>query len=152
MAVDVRGAGFAPDDSIIIMLLGADHPVSLGAVNADEEGNFTQVVSLPVDLLPGAHEVRASDSHHSASAPLLIVPATSSEEGEQRDKSEPLLAPMPTQAADTGHSTAAPTANMTALLPTAEVEPPIPIGLLFSSALAIFILVVGLVTISRRTR
>ena len=98
--IDLRGVGFDPESAVTIMLVGADPPRLLGAATADEEGSFTQAVSLPVDLLPGAHEVRASDSHHSASALLTIAPAISSEENEQRDESEPLLAPFPTRVPD----------------------------------------------------
>ena len=151
--IGLRGVGFEPESTIIIMLVGAERQLLLGSVSADEAGDFTQALPLPVDLLPGAYELRAADSHHSASIPLNVAPgAGSEEEGQQQGEDEPLLAPMPTQAIDTGYSGTAPTAKPITTSPTPQVEPPIPISLLLSSALAIIILVVGLFVFSRRSR
>ena len=98
--LDLRGVGFDPEGAILIMLVGAERQLLLGGVSADEAGDFNQALSLPVDLLPGAYEVRAADSHHSASIPLNITAGTGAEEqGAQRGEEEPLLAPMPTHAA-----------------------------------------------------
>lgn len=98
--IDLRGVGFDPESDITIMLVGAQRQLLLGAVSSDETGDFTQALSLPADLLPGAYEVRAADSHHSTSIPLnIIASAGAEEEGEQRGEEEPLLAPMPARAA-----------------------------------------------------
>ncbi len=72
------------------------------------------------------------------------------EAGAQRADEEPLLVPMPTQRAE--HRSAAPSESITTSLPTTETGLQIPTTLLFSAALAIVILVAGLVVILRRFR
>jgi hypothetical protein len=155
VSIALRGSGFEPGDAatIMLMLVSSDRPQVLGTAMADDHGDLAEVVQLPADLTSGAYEVRVADTHHVATAELSIVTnASDEEEGTQRGEDEPLLAPMPTQGAVTGHSSAVPSTNTTASRPTTEVEPPIPITLLFASALAIVILVVSLIIFSRRSR
>jgi hypothetical protein len=153
--IEIRGGGFQAGDTttIMLMLVSSDRPQVLGMAVADDKGDIMQVVALPAELTAGAYEVRVADTHHVATAELSIVTDSSDgEAGSQRGEDEPLLAPIPTRAVSTGGSTTAPTANTPASLPTTEVEPPIPISLLFSSALAVVILIVGLFVITRRSR
>lgn len=152
MTIEVRGSGFEPGDITTIMLVSNDRPQVLGNITADDHGDLAQVVALPADLTDGAYEVRVADSHHVAIAELDVVTDASGEEGGQRGEDEPLLAPMPTPGAGTGRASAAPFVNTAASLPTTEAELPIPTTLLVSSALAIIILVAGLVIILRRFR
>ena len=134
--------------------MSVERQVLLGSATTDDHGDLTFAALLPMDLVNGVYEVRVADTHHVAAALLSIVTDSSDdEEGSQRGEDEPLLAPMPTaQEPSTGLSTAAPSATTTTSRPTAEVEQPIPISLLFSAALAIVVLVASLFVISRRSR
>ncbi len=153
MTIEVRGSGFEPGEitTIMLMLVGADRPQILGSAVADDHGVLAQVVSLPVQMTDGAYEVRVTDSHHMATAMLDIVAGSSGgEEGVQRDEDEPLLAPMQEQSARTTSTRSANTPIATS--PSAEAAPTIPPSLLLSSGLALVVLIVGLVVISRRSQ
>lgn len=153
MTIEVRGSGFEPGDTVTIMLMlaGTDRPQVLGSATADARGDLDQVVGLPGDVMDGVYEVRVADTHHVATATISIVAdSISDEEGGQRGEEEPLLAPMPEQAARVP-STQSVSAPLTTS-PSAEAAPTIPPTLLLSSSLALVVLVVGLVVISRRSR
>ena len=94
--IDLRGNGFEPGDTTVIMLVNAERQQLLGAATADDHGDLAQAVLLPIDLTNGAYEVHVADTHHVATAALNIVPDSSGdEEGSQRGEDEPLLATMP---------------------------------------------------------
>jgi hypothetical protein len=121
----------------------------LGTATADDHGDLAHVVWLPADLANGAYEMRVADTHHVATAVLSIVTDSSGdEEGSQRGEEEPLLAPMPARAVSTASANS--TGSSIASPSSTEATPIIPPTLLFSSALALFVLCVGLVVVSRR--
>jgi hypothetical protein len=100
-------------------------------------------------------EFRAIDEQHRTATAVLTTSCDTGtgddDESDQRGEDELLLAPMPTQIPVIGYSTAALSATTTTSRPTAEVEPPIPISLFFSSALVIGVLVVSFLLISRHS-
>ena len=155
MSIAIRGSGFEPGDAatIRLMLVSSDRPQVLGTATADDHGDLAQVVWLPADLTDGAYEVRVADTHHVATAVLSIVTDSSGdEEGSQRGEEEPLLAPMPARSASTAPANSIGSATPIASVPSTDTTPAVPPALLFSSALALVILIVGLVVISRRSQ
>ena len=153
MSIAIRGSGFEPGDATTIMpmLVSSDRPQVLGTATADDHGDLAQVVWLPADLTDGAYEVRAADTHHVATTLLSIVTDSSDdEENSQRGEDEPLLAPMPARSVSTAsaNSTGSPIVSPS----STEATPTIPPTLLFSSALALVVLCVGFVVVSRRSQ
>ena len=152
--IEVTGGRFEPDAVVTFVLAQAEKQIQLGTVIADDHGEFTAPILLPFDLAYGQYEFQAIDEQHRITkADLTVSPDSGDvEDSEQRGEDEPLLAPMPAQVTPTGHTNTALTADTTASRPATEIEPPIPIALLFGSALVIVILVAGLFVFSRRSR
>lgn len=148
--LEVRGINLGADLSVTVWLSGAGREVQLGEVIGDAHGDFLRGFALPADLLTGAYVVRAVSSDGTiADAPLNIEGApifAGEEERGQRDRWEPLLAPMPARAAQVA------SANPSAARPPAEAEPVLPTRLVLSSSLAIVLLVGGLLIHWRRSR
>jgi len=100
--VDVRGAGFEPEELIALTLMGAEFELSLGEITADQEGIFLHIVALPADLAQGAYHFRAVTDDHEIFSPTLTVfgqAVLELEAGQgQREDEDLLLAPMPTAA------------------------------------------------------
>jgi hypothetical protein len=106
-ALDLRGVDFEFEEQITLDLVSQETVIPFGTVLADAEGIFLLTITLPADVAEGTYVMRATtDDHIVESAPITISGSADSEEGEQRELEEPLLAPMPT--AVEGVSTAVP--------------------------------------------
>jgi hypothetical protein len=96
--IEVEGGRFEPDILVRFTLIQSVTQTPLGSVFADDHGEFTTSVFLPLELQSGQYEFQALDEkNRRAVAPLTIVPEAIEEEGNgQRENEDPLLAPMPT--------------------------------------------------------
>jgi hypothetical protein len=94
--IEVRGINLAPEELIMIVLVHNEFETQLGQVMSDAEGDFSQMVALPIDLTEGDYTVRAvSPDQAPVSTSLKLEGAAMVEGGETRDESEPLLSAMP---------------------------------------------------------
>jgi hypothetical protein len=94
--LEIRGVNIAPEQPVMLTLVGDTAEYSFGAVMGDEHGDFLQIVSIPRDTQAGAYVVRAfGPSRLILASPLTVVGTPYEEEATQRGQDEPLLAPMP---------------------------------------------------------
>ena len=96
--LEVRGINIASELPIAVALVGGGGEYSLGQVLGDSHGDFTLAVELPREATAGDYTVRAFGTNRVmvvARLAILGAPVPLEGEGEQRDESEPLLAPMP---------------------------------------------------------
>jgi hypothetical protein len=110
-ALDVRGVDFEFEEKVTLDLVGPQGVTSFGTVLADTEGIFLLTITLPFDLVEGTYVLRATtDDHQLESPPITVSGSADTEQGQQRELEEPLLAPMPTVAA--GVATSIPPASV----------------------------------------
>src|SRR5262245_12939440 len=94
--LEIRGVNIAPEQPVVLALVGASNEYPLGTAIGDEHGDFVIGVRLPAEALAGAYIVRAFGANHViVAAPLTLVGSTNEEGGERRDQSELMLAPIP---------------------------------------------------------
>ena len=94
--LEIHGVNIAPEQPIMLSLIGSDAEFALGTVVGDIHGDFVVGVRLPAEALAGAYTVRAFGTNRViVSAPLTLLGVAAEEQGAQRDQDEPLLAPMP---------------------------------------------------------
>jgi hypothetical protein len=101
--IDLRGVAFEMDEAVTLTLVGPQQEVSFGTVLADTEGVFLLTITLPADLSEGNYVIRATTDDHSVESPqITVVGSADLGEGneDQRQDEDPLLAPMPTFAAN----------------------------------------------------
>lgn len=72
-SLTVTGSGFGANEQVKLVL--HSDPVSLTTVNADAQGGFSQVVTIPANTAAGKHEIVATgtDSDRSASANVKVT-------------------------------------------------------------------------------
>jgi hypothetical protein len=94
--LEIRGVNIAPEQPIMLALIGSGAEFSLGTAVGDIHGDFVVGVHLPAEALAGAYTVRAFGANRViVGAPLTLLGFAAEEAGEQRGADEPLLAPMP---------------------------------------------------------
>jgi hypothetical protein len=94
--LEIRGVNIAPEQPIMLTLVGSTAEYSFGAVMGDEHGDFLQIVTIPRETQAGAYVVRAfGPSRLILASPLTVVGTPYEEEATQRGQDESLLAPMP---------------------------------------------------------
>ena len=95
--IEVIGGRFEPDAVITFVLYRPENQVQLGTVMADDHGEFTSAILLPIDLPYGQYEFKAADEHSRVATAALTISRDTSEqeENDQRGEEEPLLVPMP---------------------------------------------------------
>jgi hypothetical protein len=71
-AVTVSGEGFAANAALELHLTGPNGDAHLGGVTADEDGEFTQEVRIPGEVVPGLYLIRATGGGKEASAELTV--------------------------------------------------------------------------------
>jgi hypothetical protein len=100
--IEVEGRRFEPDIMVTLALFQNGTQIELGTLLADDHGEFTAPVLLPLDLQPGQYEFHAIDEkRRRAIATLKILPDNSGQQDNNvREDSDSLLAPMPTFAKD----------------------------------------------------
>lgn len=69
--VTVSGEGFSPNASIALRLTGAGGDAELGTASTDAEGDFSQQVTIPGDMVPGIYLIR-TEGDEEASAELTV--------------------------------------------------------------------------------
>lgn len=99
--VDVRGVEFDYEEVVTLTLISSQVEISVGDITTNVDGEFTYIVTLPIDLAEGTYYIRGTTTHHWVLSPALIVwgSAVIEDEGEGRlDEEEGygLLVPMPT--------------------------------------------------------
>jgi len=96
--IEVQGGRFPEDAMVKFVMQNAENQVSLGTVIADDHGEFSVTVLIPLDVQDGSYEFQAvDDKNQLATAPITIMADTSGQEGsDQRENDDGLLAPMPT--------------------------------------------------------
>jgi hypothetical protein len=96
--IEVSGGRFPEDALVKFVMQNSEKQISLGTVIADDHGEFSMTVSIPVDTQYGQYEFWAVDEKNQiAKDSLTIVPDPNGEEQvSQRSEEDPLLAPMPT--------------------------------------------------------
>jgi len=94
--LEIRGVNIAPEQPVMLSLVGDAADFALGTAVGDVHGDFVVGVRLPAEAPAGIYIVRAFGSNRViVTAPLTLLGSAAEEEGEQRDQDEPLLAPMP---------------------------------------------------------
>jgi len=97
--IEVRGVDFEFEELVSLALIGPGVEIPLGQVSADAEGVFSQIITLPTDLMEGAYQFLAVSDDHRILSPALLIQGISilndGSEG-QRAEEESLLVPMPT--------------------------------------------------------
>lgn len=147
--LDVRGAGFEFEETVLLELIGPDIVIPVGEVLADTEGSFLQTVTLPADLGEGPYQFRAVTDDHELLSPTLIVQGVplAAEEGEEpREDEDALLAPMPTSMP----GAMPPPAGPTAASPKSTLTRSSPAGALIILAAILGVLVAGWSVLKRR--
>jgi hypothetical protein len=146
--LEVRGINIAPEQPVAVALVGGGAEYSLGQVLGDPHGDFTLAIEVPREATSGDYTVRAFGTNRVVVAAQLVIagaPVAREGEGEQRDASEPLLAPMP----ESRPAPALPAA--TSALPTASAAPQLDSMLpLVLVAVVAAIAATGLVVVIRR--
>ena len=96
--LEVRGVNIAPEQPVMLALVGGGTEYALGQALGDPHGDFTLAIEVPREATSGDYTVRAFGTNRVVVAARLAIagaPVAAEGEGEQRDESEPLLAPMP---------------------------------------------------------
>jgi hypothetical protein len=95
--IEVMGGRFPEDVLVKFVLQNTVSQISLGTALADDHGEFSVTVLLPLDMQLGKYEFQAIDEKDQmAKAPITIIADTSGQEMDgQREDSDGLLAPMP---------------------------------------------------------
>jgi hypothetical protein len=117
--IEVAGGRFPEDAMVKFVMQNSENQISLGTVLADDHGEFSVPVLIPLDLPYGEYEFQAiDDTNQMAKAPIAIIPDTGGQEGnDQREASDGLAAPMPTFAPG---ALSTPVPQTTALEPSAS--------------------------------
>lgn len=68
----VSGEGFAANVPLELHLTGPNGDAHFGDVAANDEGEFTQTIRIPADVVPGLYLIRAAGSNQEASAELTV--------------------------------------------------------------------------------
>src|SRR6185436_8620660 len=94
--IEVMGGRFPEDAVVKFILHNSQNEISLGTVTADDHGEFSVAVLMPLDMQLGEYEFQAIDEQKQmAKAPLSIVSDPGAQEGsDQREASDALLSPM----------------------------------------------------------
>jgi hypothetical protein len=95
--IEVNGGRFEPDAVVTLMMLQPERQIQLGTVIADDHGEFTSALLLPIDLPYGQYEFQAVDEHSRVARTVLTISRDmgEQEDSSQRGEDEPLLNPMP---------------------------------------------------------
>ena len=98
--IEVIGGHFPEDAMVELAMRNAEKQITFGTFLADDHGEFTIPILLPLDLQHGEYEFLVTDERNQvAAAPLTIIPDPQSQEaGDLREDSDGLVAPMPTLA------------------------------------------------------
>ena len=97
--LELRGVGFEPEAIIQLSLVGAAGVTDLGELSSDQEGGFTQIMTIPVDLPEGIYHVRAKSNEHEVISPALTIQGSAVIQDQQDNavlENDSLLAPIPT--------------------------------------------------------
>ena len=95
--IEVSGGRFQPDIFVTIVIAQNGTQTELGKIIADDHGEFTTTILLPMNLQIGPAEFRGIDEKNRvAVAPLTVIADESGQDQNgQRSEEDPLLAPMP---------------------------------------------------------
>lgn len=90
--VTVEGEGFAANATLELRLTGPNGDAPLGDATANDEGEFTQTVRIPGDVVPGLYLTRAETPDQEASAELTVgamagMPEPITDGAPERDRS-----------------------------------------------------------------
>ena len=70
----VQGSNFQPNATVTVTL--HSNPVTLGTTTANSSGDFSIVVTIPSDTVPGTHEVIATDTAGDSASTEIVVTGT----------------------------------------------------------------------------
>jgi hypothetical protein len=97
--LEVRGINIAPEQRVVVTLVGPNADFPLGVAVGDAHGDFTRSFVLPPNLAAGAYSIRAAGENQViVGVSLTIIGAggsSDSEDATQRGADEPLLVPQP---------------------------------------------------------
>lgn len=90
--VTISGEGFAASAALELHLTGPNGDAHFGDVTANNEGEFTQPVRIPGDVVPGLYLLRAESAAQEASAEVTVgamagMAETISDGASERDRS-----------------------------------------------------------------
>lgn len=100
--IEITGGRFQPDIFVTFILVLNGSETQLGKILADDHGEFTTSILLPLELQIGQYEFRAVDEKNRvAIAPIAIIKDESGvDDPVSRQQDDGLLAPMPTLSAN----------------------------------------------------
>ncbi len=94
--LEIRGVNIAPEQPVMLSLVGDAADFALGTAVGDVHGDFVVGVRVPAEAPAGTYTVRAFGANRViVTAALTLLGSAAEEQGAQRDQDEPLLAPMP---------------------------------------------------------
>jgi hypothetical protein len=147
--IEVMGGRFPEDSVVQFVMQNSGYQLSIGTVTADDHGEFSVAIWLPLDMQYGEYEFQAIDEKNQmAKAPIAIIADPSGQEtGGQRDDSDALLAPMPASAANLPTPGLAPASSSQSQPPESSSIP-----LMWIAAGIGLILFLGLMVAGKRKR